>query len=208
LTNGSFGIENESIIIKSGILGVFLPHIPVDEISHFFDYEEATRLVSVINSPGQHILLYGNRGVGKTSLAKTPCKLILQKLQQGHFFEKRSDSGDTFYSIFEAPLKECGIDLSLEEATKTHNQGGGTAINAGFAKADLSSKREAKTTTFKPESPSWVAKIAELRTFDEQFKHYTKMRVTLELDDSVKANYGKFGNLLSDVIAIHGQAVK
>jgi hypothetical protein len=34
------------------------------------------------------------------------------------------------------------------------------------------------------------------------------MRITLDLDDGVKANYGKFGNLLADVKAIHGKAVK
>lgn len=161
MANGSFGLDNEALIIKSGIRNIFTPHIPVDEISHFFGREdEATRLVSVINSPGQHILLYGDRGVGKTSLAKTTCKLILHKLQRGHFFEKRCDSGDTFSSIFVEALEKCGVDLSFKEATQTHNQGGGAAINAGFAKADLSSKRETKTTTvttFKPESPSWVA---------------------------------------------------
>ncbi len=48
-------------------------------------------------------------------------------------------------------------------------------------------------------------KQAELRTFDEQLKHYAEMRITLDLDDGVKANYGKFGNLLADVKAIHGK---
>jgi type II restriction/modification system DNA methylase subunit YeeA len=51
-------------------------------------------------------------------------------------------------------------------------------------------------------------KQAELRTFDEQLKHYAEMRITLDLDDGVKANYGKFGNLLADVKTIHGTAVK
>ncbi|MEE4247027.1 MAG: SAM-dependent methyltransferase, partial [Kangiellaceae bacterium] len=51
-------------------------------------------------------------------------------------------------------------------------------------------------------------KQAELRTFDEQLKHYAEMHITLDLDDGVKANYGKFGNLLADVKAIHGKAVK
>ena len=161
MANGDFGLGNESTIIKSGIREVFTPHIPVDEISHFFGREdEATRLVSVINSPGQHILLYGDRGVGKTSLAKTTCKVILQKIQRGHFFEKRCDSSDTFSSIFEEPLEKSGVDFSFKEETKTHNQGGGAAISAGFAKADLSSKRETKitsTSNFKPDSPSWVA---------------------------------------------------
>ncbi|MDN3490081.1 MULTISPECIES: BREX-1 system adenine-specific DNA-methyltransferase PglX [unclassified Pseudoalteromonas] len=51
-------------------------------------------------------------------------------------------------------------------------------------------------------------KQAELRAFDEQLKHYAEKRITLDLDDGVKANYGKFGNLLADVKAIHGKAVK
>ena len=51
-------------------------------------------------------------------------------------------------------------------------------------------------------------KQAELRTFDEQLKHYAEKRITLDLDDGVKANYGNFGNLLADVKAIHGKAVK
>ncbi len=162
MANGTFGLQDEAEIIKSGVRDVFTPHIPVDDISHFFGREdEATRLVSVINSPGQHILLYGDRGVGKTSLAKITCKLILQKIQKGDFFEKRCDSDDTFSSIFEDPLEKCGIDLSFKEETRTHNQGGGAGINTGFVKADLSSKRERKETkisSFKPDSPSWVAK--------------------------------------------------
>lgn len=51
-------------------------------------------------------------------------------------------------------------------------------------------------------------KQAELRIFDEQLKHYAEKRITLDLDDGVKANYGKFGNLLADVKAIHGKVVK
>jgi type II restriction/modification system DNA methylase subunit YeeA len=51
-------------------------------------------------------------------------------------------------------------------------------------------------------------KQAELRTFDEQLKYYAEMRISLDLDDGVKVNYGKFGNLLADVKNIHGKAVK
>ncbi|WP_087756125.1 BREX-1 system adenine-specific DNA-methyltransferase PglX [Aeromonas salmonicida] len=46
--------------------------------------------------------------------------------------------------------------------------------------------------------------LAELRAFDDQLKHHADMRITLDLDDGVKVNYGKFGTLLSDVKAITG----
>lgn len=44
----------------------------------------------------------------------------------------------------------------------------------------------------------------ELLAFDEQLRHYADMRITLDLDDGVKANYGKFGNLLAEVKAVTG----
>ncbi len=46
--------------------------------------------------------------------------------------------------------------------------------------------------------------LAELRAFDDQLKHYADMKITLDLDDGVKVNYGKFGNLLAEVKAITG----
>jgi type II restriction/modification system DNA methylase subunit YeeA len=44
----------------------------------------------------------------------------------------------------------------------------------------------------------------ELQTFDEKLRHYADQRITLDLDDGVKANYGKFGDLLAEVKAITG----
>ncbi|WP_069454903.1 class I SAM-dependent DNA methyltransferase [Shewanella xiamenensis] len=46
--------------------------------------------------------------------------------------------------------------------------------------------------------------LSELRAFDDALKHHADMRISLDLDDGVKVNYGKFGNLLSDVKAITG----
>jgi hypothetical protein len=48
-------------------------------------------------------------------------------------------------------------------------------------------------------------KQAELRTFDEELKHLAEMKISIDLDDGVKVNYGKFGNLLHDVKGIHGK---
>ena len=45
---------------------------------------------------------------------------------------------------------------------------------------------------------------AELRAFDDQLKHYADRRITLDLDDGVKVNYGKFGELLAEVKAVTG----
>jgi hypothetical protein len=47
-------------------------------------------------------------------------------------------------------------------------------------------------------------KHLELLSFDEKLRHYADMRIKLDLDDGVKVNYGKFGDLLDSVKAITG----
>ncbi|MCC8486666.1 BREX-1 system adenine-specific DNA-methyltransferase PglX [Xanthomonas campestris pv. raphani] len=44
----------------------------------------------------------------------------------------------------------------------------------------------------------------ELLAYDEQLRHYADQRITLDLDDGVKVNYGKFGDLLAEVKAVTG----
>jgi type II restriction/modification system DNA methylase subunit YeeA len=45
---------------------------------------------------------------------------------------------------------------------------------------------------------------AELLTFDEKLRHCADQRITLDLDDGVKVNYGKFGDLLAEAKAVTG----
>ena len=46
---------------------------------------------------------------------------------------------------------------------------------------------------------------AELLKFDEKLRHYAEMKITLDLDDGVKVNYGKLGDLLAEVKAVCGK---
>lgn len=45
---------------------------------------------------------------------------------------------------------------------------------------------------------------AELSSFEEKLRHYADQRISLDLDDGVKVNYGKFGDLLAEVKAVTG----
>ena len=45
----------------------------------------------------------------------------------------------------------------------------------------------------------------ELLAYDEQLRHYADQRIRLDLDDGVKVNYGKFGDLLADVKSVVGK---
>ncbi|WP_201608696.1 BREX-1 system adenine-specific DNA-methyltransferase PglX [Psychrobacter okhotskensis] len=55
------------------------------------------------------------------------------------------------------------------------------------------------------ELKSMDKKQSELREFDDKLKHYADMRILIDLDDGVKENYGKFGDLLAEVKKITGE---
>ncbi|WP_313473822.1 BREX-1 system adenine-specific DNA-methyltransferase PglX [Psychrobacter sp.] len=55
------------------------------------------------------------------------------------------------------------------------------------------------------ELKSMDKKQSELREFDDKLKHFADMRISIDLDDGVKANYGKFGDLLAEVKKITGE---
>ena len=54
------------------------------------------------------------------------------------------------------------------------------------------------------ERATLVKQESELREFDEKLRHYADQRISLNLDDGVKVNYGKFGDLLAEVKAVTG----
>ena len=54
------------------------------------------------------------------------------------------------------------------------------------------------------EQATLVKQQSELREFDEKLRHYADQRISLDLDDGVKVNYGKFGDLLAEVKTVTG----
>lgn len=62
----------------------------------------------------------------------------------------------------------------------------------------------AEANRLKKEQDVLIKKQVELRQFDDKLKHYADMRIKLDLDDGVKVNYGKFGDLLAEVKAVTG----
>jgi hypothetical protein len=56
------------------------------------------------------------------------------------------------------------------------------------------------------EKDKLTKQLAELQAFDDKLRHYADQRITLDLDDGVKVNYGKCGDLLADVKKVCGKA--
>jgi len=55
------------------------------------------------------------------------------------------------------------------------------------------------------ERDTLIKQREELQVFDEKLRHYADQRIELDLDDGVKVNYGKFGDLLAEVKSITGK---
>ncbi len=68
---------------------------------------------------------------------------------------------------------------------------------------DAASATAARTKIAK-QIESLKKKHVELLAYDEKLRHYADMRIQLDLDDGVKVNYGKFGELLDNVKAVTG----
>jgi Cdc6-like AAA superfamily ATPase len=144
-----FGLERERKILESRVREVFTPHRPISSVDLFFGRQtEVAKLIEQINTPGQHALLYGDRGVGKSSLANIASQLVLRVLAGGKLFVKRCDSSTTFPDIVSDALLEAGVDLRLAEETKVVSAEGRAGIKIPIAEAGVSSHRET-TTTFR-----------------------------------------------------------
>jgi len=45
----------------------------------------------------------------------------------------------------------------------------------------------------------------ELWAFDGKLRQYADMSISIDLNDGVKVSYGKFGDVLAEMTAVHGQ---
>lgn len=64
-------LERTKKIGKSKIREIFTPHIPISNINSLKGRRlEVQKLFEILTTPGQQALLYGERGVGKSSLAQ------------------------------------------------------------------------------------------------------------------------------------------
>jgi Cdc6-like AAA superfamily ATPase len=114
------------------VRNVFTPHQPISERQLLFGRQEELRaLLETINTPGQHVLLYGERGVGKSSLANVVAHAAeLATKKTLHF--KRCDRSDVFATIVSGPLRHVGADLTLTQVSETSGYNSEGALSVGL----------------------------------------------------------------------------
>lgn len=80
-------------------------------------------------------------------------------------------------------------------------------INSRIAQleSDIASEKSgAHQKRLESEKEILIKQRVELQEFDEKLRHYADQRIKLDLDDGVKVNYKKFGDLLADAKTIIG----
>lgn len=94
---------------------VFTPGAPIDSIALFAGRTaQVLDVINAVSQRGQHVMLYGERGVGKTSLANVLTDIFADKqLQHLDSAGVNCDSKDTFYSLWRKALAE--LDLEVED---------------------------------------------------------------------------------------------
>lgn len=163
-----FGLEREKKIAKSGVREIYTPHKPIQSVELFFGRStEVQRLIEHLNTPGQHALLFGDRGVGKSSLANVASELLLQHLVKGQLIKKRCDGDDDFSSVISPLLEQVGINTKLTSTQKLKAEGGKAGLSIPGVSAGVNTTTTNTTTESGVEageiSPSWVAdKTAQL----------------------------------------------
>ena len=150
----------EKRLANSKIREVFTPYSPVSSGELLSGREsEVAEILGIINTPGQHALIYGDRGVGKSSVANTIAQIMNDAFgKQVHI--KKCSSLDTFTNIIEKVLSDTGVNTATVESIEEFHEGKDAKAGvAGFGASLKSEKKKVNKTDYREHycSPAWVA---------------------------------------------------
>src|SRR5918995_3824911 len=102
-------LDGAELLDRMKLVGeAFRPAAPVDRRDLFAGRtEQIGELFAVLGQPGQHAVIYGERGVGKTSLANVTTQMI----RDANVLVARAtcDASDDFGSVWRKALEEMVI---------------------------------------------------------------------------------------------------
>jgi Cdc6-like AAA superfamily ATPase len=107
--------DQDSKLRRVSRLGkVFTPSTPINRRAAFAGrFSQIMQITAAVNQPGRHIVLYGERGVGKTSLANVLSELLVPTESSFRDYAVRINCSvdDTFASVWVRILRELHIEV-------------------------------------------------------------------------------------------------
>ncbi len=89
---------------------LFTPSTPIAENDLFAGRSaEIRKMLEATSERGKHVILFGERGVGKTSLAKLFSKFFPSTLRHIHLIREQADPTDTFSTIWIKVFKDIKV---------------------------------------------------------------------------------------------------
>jgi Cdc6-like AAA superfamily ATPase len=122
--------SNNKIELLEKIAASFSPSAPIDSRAFAGRDSQITDVINACLQRGQHAVIFGERGAGKTSLANTLCQVLRMKFVMPECGTINCDQTTTFASLWRAILSE----ISLSRNTPANrNQSGGDRMQGTFA---------------------------------------------------------------------------
>lgn len=101
---------------------LFTPSTPISVADLFAGRsKQIYRIIDAIGERGRHIILYGERGVGKTSLSQIIPSLVPTGIKQVLFFRVQCFPTDTFSSIAKKVFKEIRFRVELPDGSSMYD---------------------------------------------------------------------------------------
>ncbi len=123
-------------------LEIFCPSAPMSDPKRFVGREEeCLELSRAILAPGRHVVIFGDRGVGKTSTTKLVTE-SLRKNDKYKIIEYGCGEKDNFISISYKLLHGLGLIHSKKAKSESYEHTISANIKALFAKGGAKAKRK------------------------------------------------------------------
>jgi DNA polymerase III delta prime subunit len=108
-----FMTDNEKITLRTQLSSVFRPSAPIDKHALFAGRKpQIDLLMGAILQTGQHAILYGERGIGKTSLARVLAEVLATAgYRTVHSDTLNCDSTDDFSTLWHRALRELTVKM-------------------------------------------------------------------------------------------------
>ncbi len=104
---------------------IFSPSAPIDEADLFAGrQDQLRRMMEAVAERGRHAVLYGERGVGKTSLTNI-FHLLMQPVitRQLRPIRKQAGPTDNFSSLWKRVFEDIEVQVARDTGTETYNAG-------------------------------------------------------------------------------------
>lgn len=103
--------DDDWFALGSRAMSIFSPHTPIDEEDLFAGrFDIVSRLIDVIFQDGEHAILHGGRGVGKSSLANVVKERVLAKHKVFHVIKRNCTTKHDFSLIWQHVFDELVFD--------------------------------------------------------------------------------------------------